>query len=118
VGKVAKASNKPQLPAGFKKVEARVYDPMENAQLVGVIVSFFDVPKKDFHDGNYVPGSKQRVAKVRDDAGIVWSVYESGALGPLFDLGIGERVAIVYLGMRKIEGREKPMKDFAVGVLE
>jgi hypothetical protein len=106
------------LPTGFKKVEARVYNPTETPQLVGVIVTFFEVPRKDFHDGNYVPGSKQRVCKVRDDAGVVWSVYESGALGPLFDLGQGERVAVVYLGLRRIEGREKPMKDFAVGVLE
>jgi hypothetical protein len=107
-----------QLPAGFKKVEARTYDPLEQAQLIGVIISFFEVPKKDFHDGNFVPGSKQRVAKVRDDSGMVWSVYESGALGPVFDLGIGERVAIVYIGLRKIEGREKAMKDFVIGVLE
>lgn len=116
---MARKSNAPaQLPAGFKKVESRTYDPLEQAQLIGVLISFYEVPKKDFHDGTYVPGSKQRVAKVRDDSGVVWNVYESGALGPLFDLGQGERVAIVYLGTRKIEGREKAMKDYAVGVLE
>jgi hypothetical protein len=108
-----------QLPSGMRKLSAqRSWDPEEMPLLQGVIASFGSAPARDFRDGKWFPGKQQRFAKIAPEGDeVVYVVYESAGLAPLFDLGEGEFVAIAYTGETNIEGRAKPMRTFEIGVL-
>jgi hypothetical protein len=111
-----------QLPEGVRKLDNQLtWDPTEMPLLEGSIAGFGASPAKNFNDGNWFPGKTQRIIKVQPNDGppnTLYIVYEGGNMSALFDLAIGTHIAIAFTGMRKVEGRNKPVRVFEIGVYE
>lgn len=105
-----------KLPKGFKAISGfgGSWDFKKEKVLVGVVVSFKTIDSQ-YKDDRGKP-KKQRLATIRRADGSEVTVYESGALKPLFDLKKGTKIAIAFRGLKKIKGRKQPMKDFELGV--
>lgn len=105
-----------KLPKGFKAIAGfgGFWDFKKEKVLVGVFVGFKTIDSQ-YKDDKGKP-KKQRVATIRRADGSEVSVFESGALRPLFDLKKNTKVAIAFRGLKKIKGRKQPMKDFEIGV--
>lgn len=108
------------LPEGVRKLPSQLtWDPETKPLLTGTIAGFGESPAKNFNDGNWFPGKKQRFVKIRPDDtddDVVYVVYEGGGLSALFDHGEGEQVAIAFTGTKVVEGRKNPQRIFEVGV--
>ncbi len=112
-----------QLPKGFKPISGfgGSWDFKKERQIIGKIVSINTVKSKKYFDTVIGKNGKktkvpkeQRVCELQTDNGMR-SVWESASLSALFDLKKGAKVCVIYLGTKKIPGRDKPMKDFLVG---
>lgn len=104
------------LPKGFKAISGfgGSWQFKTEKTLVGSVVGFKTIDSQ-YKDDRGKP-KKQRIATIRRADGTEVSVFESGALRPLFDLKRGTKVAIIFKGLKKIKGRKQPMKDFEIGV--
>ena len=104
------------LPKGFKAISGfgGSWDFKKERVLIGNVVGFKTIDSQ-YKDDRGKP-KKQRIATIRRADKTEVSVFESGALRPLFDLKKGTKVAIVFRGLKKIKGRKQPMKDFEIGV--
>lgn len=103
------------LPKGFKPLTglASSWKPTKPGDKVeGVLrnIKAVKLPKK-----GKIPARTVNVFTITTEKGDV-DVWESAALRPLATVKKGSRVAVVYLGKRKIPGRPQAMRDFAVGV--
>lgn len=101
------------LPKGFKPItggKGSSWAYRDEPTLSGTLLKFGEVPSK------YKKGETQRFAEIkRDGDGATITVWESAGTRPLFELKKGKRIAVAYLGEKKIKGRKQPMHDFAVG---
>ena len=107
-----------ELPRGYTAISAgRSWDYKTHPVLEGTVSGFRSVTSTKYFekvDGKKVP-KEQRVCDLHTKDGDV-SVYESAALSALFDQKKGARVCLIFQGLKKIEGRDQPMKLFTVGV--
>lgn len=104
-----------QLPKGFKPLTGlgESWKPKKKGETVqGVLRNSRSVNLKK---RGKIPARTVQIYTITTDHGDV-DVWESAALRALANVKKGQRVAIVYLGPRKIPGRPSPMRDFAVGV--
>lgn len=109
-----------QLPEHFRKLSTQLtWDPTTMPLLIGTVAGFGESPAKDFKDGNWFPGKKQRFVKIApddDDKDLVYIVYLSGQLMVLADIGEGEHVAVACTGTEVVEGFRNPVRQYEVGV--
>lgn len=107
-----------ELPKGYAAINAgSSWDYKAKPILEGIISGFRTVTSTKYFekvDGKKVP-KEQRVCDLETKDGAV-SVYESASLSSLFDQKKGARVCLIFQGLKKIEGRDQPMKLFTVGV--
>lgn len=110
-----------QLPANVRKLATQLtWDPDTMPLLQGGISGFGESLAKNFGDGNWFPGKKQRFVRIAPDDSdddIEYVVYEGGQLNALFSLEVGTQVAIACTGAEVVEGYKKPVRRYAVGVL-
>ncbi len=104
-----------KLPAGFKAVSGlgQSWKPKKKGETVqGILrnIRTVKIAKKGKQ-----PAREWRIAVITTDSGDV-EIGESAGVRALFDQKKGSRVAVQYLGLRKIPGRPQPMRDFVVGV--
>lgn len=107
--------NNIKLPKGFKPltVLSTSWKPTKKGDTVeGILrnIKAVNLPKT-----GKIPARTVNVFTITTSNGDV-DVWESAALRALAKVRKGSRVAIVYLGLRKIPGRPQPMRDFAVGI--
>lgn len=109
-----------QLPSDVRKLARTLtWDPEKMPLLIGVIAGFGESLAKNFNDGKWFAGKKQRHVRIAPDDGdedIEYVIYEGGQLSALFSLGEGERVAIAFTGTEEVEGFRNPVKRYEVGV--
>lgn len=103
------------LPKGFKPITglSASWKPRKKGETVQGILR--NVRKVNLKKRGKIPARTVNVFTITTERGDV-DVWESAALRALADVKKGSRVAVVYLGPRKIPGRPTPMRDFAVGV--
>lgn len=92
---MAKAKDASTAPKGFRKFETPVaWDFEKNPILQGTVLNIKVIPRT--RDGEV---TKQKVAQVRDDDGVIHSFWESAALIGFFDeLKPGKQIWVKYLG--------------------
>lgn len=121
--KGSKNSSRPkfnELPKGYKAISGLggSWDYKKQPLLEGTIVSFKDVPSTKFFEGkgkNKTP-KIQRLCNIMTASGEV-GVWESAGTRALFGLKKGKKVAVLFKGLKKIPGRNMPMKLFDVGIM-
>lgn len=111
------ALSKAQLPAGYVPVAQSEYGSewqyTEQPVLEGVVQG--EVRTVEVKYGRDL--KNVRVLSVADHDGVLYSLWESATLRPLFDaVKPGDHVAVVYQGTRVIKGRKEPMKVFTAGI--
>ncbi len=115
---VSKSRSMVELPRGYTAINAGTsWDYKTDPVLEGTIAGFRSVTSTKYFekiDGKKVP-KEQRVCDIETSSG-TRAVYESASLSALFDQKKGARVCVIFQGLKKIEGRDQPMKLFTVGV--
>lgn len=112
---VARPNKMIELPAGFKAIEHqgkffKGEKPGDSltGKMLKVAVKHF--PKK----GTYA-ARDANVYTIETKTGGKVEVTQSGGLGALAEVKKGQQVHIVFLGMKKLKGKQA-MREYAVGV--
>lgn len=111
-----------ELPDGVRQLASQLtWDPIRQPLLIGSIAGYGEANARNFNDGNWFAGKKQRFVRIVPDdseGDVEYIVYEGGQLNALFNLGEGQRVAIAFTGTETVEGFKNPVKRYAVGVYD
>lgn len=111
-----------ELPSEARQLASQLtWDPLKMPLLVGSLAGFGEANARNFNDGNWFVGKKQRFARIvpdDSDGDVEYIVYEGGQLNALFNVGEGQRVAIAFTGTEEVEGFKNPVKRYAVGVYD
>jgi hypothetical protein len=106
------------LPSGFVRVTMGnfpdIHEFKKTPMLIGTITELKTVETKR---GKKLVES--RIAYVADEnnGGELKGVWESAALHGFFDqVKVGDRICLIYKGMKPIKGQKNPMHDYEIGI--
>lgn len=109
---------KASMPKGFRQISGGNFPPVHDfkkvAILEGVVQEIKTIATKIGRKAQ-----DTRLMVIADTDGVLTSVWESAALGGLFDeVKKGDTVHIQFTGMVEVKGREQKMKGFIAGIKE
>ncbi len=111
-----KAKPKTELPKGFQAISGFGQswpndDTKKGDMIVGAIIEFDEVDVKRGKKTETVQNMK-----LESKEGVVYTLWESAGLRPLFDYEEGSEVAIIFDGMGKAKAGQNAPRLYRLGV--